>query len=92
MMKCNCIIYHSISKIKDIDDSVQRVCTCCDLVKEYSQLVYNGSISLEDDLAKFNPKKHHHKRKRRVKNASDNKSGSNRTLSKGRKKPTNKQK
>lgn len=94
-MHCKCIIFSSISKIREVDDS-NLICTNCPLIKEYRKLVESNKVNPVEDMTEFNRKNkkksiiHRHRRGRNKKNASSNKGNPNRTLPKSRKKFKNK--
>lgn len=94
-MNCkHCVIYDTLSKIDDVEEC-DRICTCCDLLELYREKAYTGTIDPSIDVARFNrfnTKKHYGKRKRRVKNASNNKSSIKGTIPKSRKKFKNQSK
>ena len=84
-MNEDCIFYRSVSKLEDIGDC-NRVCgNSCMAMKRYKELLDEGKIDIIYDLANFRSKKHQDKKKRSVKNASNNRCNSKRTISKSRK-------
>lgn len=100
-MHCNCIIFNSISKIREVNDD-GLICTCCPLITEYKELVKSNKIDIIKDINDYNRKnkkvhskhRHHqrHQRRRNRKYDANNKNNHNRTLPKSRKKFKDKQK
>lgn len=100
-MHCNCIIFNSISKIREVNDD-GLICTCCPLITEYKELVKSNKIDIIKDINDYNRKnkkvhskhRHHqrHQRRRNKKYDTNNKNNHNRTLPKSRKKFKDKQK
>lgn len=101
-MHCNCIIFNSISKIREVNDD-GLICTCCPLITEYKELVKSNKIDIIKDINDYNRKhkkvhskhsRHHHRhqRRRNRKYDANNKNNHNRTLPKSRKKFKDKQK
>lgn len=94
-MHCDCAIFNSISKIKNISDE-GLICTSCTLIEEYKKLVDSNKVDLIKDMNAANKKdkkrNNYNRRRRNNKNATNNKSNTRRALPKSRKKFKSKQK
>lgn len=81
----SCLIYDSVSKIKNVKNKC-IVCTNCEVLKMYKDLIESGEIDITEDLTRFNNFSDDSKNKKRGKrNGKSNKCNSKRTVSNGRK-------
>lgn len=44
MNDCKCCFRESVEKIKKINENPKRICTNCDIIKDYNILINSGKI------------------------------------------------